>query len=79
MLLRRLVQDVLVVARASKITSMMQAAVAMDPWGVTAMERTRHAEQFAGLGPMNGFITGAQAKGFFMQSGLSPVFLAQIW
>ncbi len=69
----------LLVARASKITSVMQAAVSMDPWAIAAMERTRHAEQFAGLAPVNGFVTGAQAKGFFMQSGLSPVFLAQIW
>ncbi len=84
-LLNRLVQDVVLVAKASKWFhrsfghSVMQAAVAMDPWAVQPMERNRHAEQFASLGPINGFISGAQAKGFFMQSGLTPVYLAQIW
>lgn len=51
----------------------------MDQWSITAVERARHAEQFASLAPVNGFVTGAQARGFFMQSGLPPMVLAQIW
>lgn len=51
----------------------------MDPWAILPMEKARHAEQFATVGPVNGMITGAQAKGFFMQSGLQPMALAQIW
>lgn len=51
----------------------------MDPWAITPVERARHAEQFASLAPMNGFIGGNQAKGFLMQSGLQPMVLAQIW
>jgi len=51
----------------------------MDPWVITPQERVRHQEQFNATNPENGFITGAQAKGFFMQSGLPPMMLAQIW
>lgn len=51
----------------------------MDPWAIAPMERARHSEQFASLGPVGGFITGNQAKGWFMQSGLQPMVLAQIW
>ena len=51
----------------------------MDPWVILPQERGRHMEQFSSVGPSDGFITGAQARGFFMQSGLPPPVLAQIW
>ena len=51
----------------------------MDPWVILPQERMRHMEQFTTAGPKDGFITGAQARGFFMQSGLPPMVLAQIW
>lgn len=51
----------------------------MDPWWISPEERARHQGQFASLNPVGGFITGAQAKGFLMQSGLPPMVLAQIW
>merc|ERR1719312_760232 len=51
----------------------------MDPWVTTPMEQERHAQQFNSISPEGGFISGAQAKGFFMQSGLPPMVLAQIW
>ena len=51
----------------------------MDPWLILPQERMRHMEQFTGVGPKDGFITGAQARGFFMQSGLPHMVLAQIW
>ena len=51
----------------------------MDPWVILPQERARHMEQFSSVGPAEGFITGGQARGFFMQSGLPPAVLAQIW
>jgi len=51
----------------------------MDPWLVTPVERARHVEQFKSLGPMGGFVTGDQAKGFLLQSQLPPPILGQIW
>ncbi|XP_021964596.1 intersectin-2 isoform X1 [Folsomia candida] len=51
----------------------------MDPWIVVPVERARHIEQFKALGPVGGFITGDQARGFLLQSGLPPPILAQIW
>merc|ERR1712241_1292879 len=52
----------------------------MDPWTITPTERTRHEEQFRALGPNPmGMVTGAQARGFMMQSGLPPMVLAQVW
>ncbi|KAK7066311.1 Intersectin 1 (SH3 domain protein) [Halocaridina rubra] len=50
-----------------------------DPWVVTPGERTKHEEQFNTLRPANGFITGEQAKGFFLQSRLPPPVLGIIW
>ena len=54
---------------------------AMDPWMILPAERARHDEQFRSLGPnaTTGMVTGAQARGFMMQSGLPPMVLAQIW
>ena len=50
-----------------------------DPWVVTPGERTKHEEQFNTIRPANGFITGDQAKGFFLQSRLPPPVLGIIW
>lgn len=50
-----------------------------DPFLVTTKEKLRFEQQFNALQPVNGFVTGAQAKGFFLKSGLSPVMLGQIW
>ncbi|KAK8720324.1 hypothetical protein OTU49_013413, partial [Cherax quadricarinatus] len=50
-----------------------------DPWVVTPGERAKHDEQFNTLRPTNGFITGDQAKGFFLQSRLPPPVLGIIW
>ncbi|KAK4319111.1 hypothetical protein Pmani_009944 [Petrolisthes manimaculis] len=50
-----------------------------DPWMVTPGERTKHDEQFKTLRPVAGFITGDQAKGFFLQSRLPPQVLGIIW
>ncbi|XP_069975866.1 intersectin-1-like isoform X2 [Penaeus vannamei] len=50
-----------------------------DPWIVTPGERVKHEEQFNTLRPAGGFITGEQAKGFFLQSRLPPPVLGIIW
>lgn len=54
----------------------MQAA---DPFVITTRERAKYDEQFKGLQPVNGVVTGGQAKGFFLQSQLPPMVLGQIW
>ncbi|XP_053312507.1 intersectin-1 isoform X1 [Spea bombifrons] len=51
----------------------------LDIWAITVEERAKHDQQFHGLKPMAGFITGDQARNFFLQSGLQPPVLAQIW
>lgn len=51
----------------------------IDPWVVQPRERARYEEQFRSLNPINGVITGDQAKGFFLQSQLPPPILGQIW
>ncbi|XP_060519309.1 intersectin-2 isoform X2 [Cylas formicarius] len=50
-----------------------------DPWVVLARERARYEDQFRSLKPVNGVVTGEQAKGFFLQSQLPPLILGQIW
>ncbi|KAM4692947.1 intersectin-2 [Discoglossus pictus] len=48
-------------------------------WAITTEERGKHDKQFASLKPVGGLITGDQARGFFLQSGLPPAILAEIW
>ncbi|XP_069801690.1 intersectin-1 isoform X4 [Dendropsophus ebraccatus] len=51
----------------------------LDIWAITVEERAKHDQQFHGLQPTGGYITGDQARNFFLQSGLHPPVLAQIW
>ena len=51
----------------------------MDPWAVLPQERARYQQQFDTLKPINGVVTGVQAKDFFLQSQLPPIVLGQIW
>ncbi|XP_075153017.1 dynamin associated protein 160 isoform X2 [Haematobia irritans] len=52
---------------------------ATDPWIITQREKLKYMEQFKALQPQAGFVTGGQAKGFFLQSQLPPLILGQIW
>lgn len=52
---------------------------ATDPWIITQREKLKYVEQFKALQPQAGFVTGGQAKGFFLQSQLPPLILGQIW
>ncbi|KAL6445060.1 hypothetical protein ACFW04_002162 [Cataglyphis niger] len=51
----------------------------IDPWVIQPRERMRYQEQFDSLKPINGIVTGEQAKGFFLRSQLPPPILGQIW
>lgn len=51
----------------------------MDPWVIQPRERMRYQEQFDSLNPINGVVTGEQAKGFLLRSQLPPPILGQIW
>ncbi|XP_031369761.1 intersectin-1 isoform X9 [Apis dorsata] len=51
----------------------------MDPWTIQPRERARYREQFDSLKPINGIVTGEQAKEFLLKSQLPPVILGQIW
>ena len=50
-----------------------------DFWKISYEERAKHDVSFMQLNPMNGFVTGDQAKGFFLKSGLATNVLGQIW
>lgn len=54
-------------------------AGAQDAWKVSGEDRAKHDQQFFQLKPLNGFVTGTQARDFFMQSGLPTPILGQIW
>ncbi|CAK9797482.1 ITSN1 [Anthophora plagiata] len=51
----------------------------MDPWMIQPRERARYREQFDSLKPINGVVTGVQAKEFLLKSQLPPLILGQIW
>ncbi|KAL0858600.1 hypothetical protein ABMA27_012437 [Loxostege sticticalis] len=53
--------------------------MAADPWVVQPHEHAKFAEHFRNLGPINGHLTGEQAKRFMLQSQLPPPILGQIW
>ncbi|XP_029926116.1 intersectin-1 isoform X1 [Myripristis murdjan] len=51
-----------------------------DVFLISVDERAKHDQQFHSLTPTPaGYITGDQARNFFLQSGLPPPILAQIW
>ncbi|XP_059928389.1 intersectin-1 isoform X2 [Gadus macrocephalus] len=50
-----------------------------DVFMISLDERAKHDQQFHSLAPAGGYITGDQARNFFLQSGLPPPILAQIW
>nr|XP_040238466.2 intersectin-1 isoform X1 [Anopheles coluzzii]XP_040238467.2 intersectin-1 isoform X1 [Anopheles coluzzii]XP_040238468.2 intersectin-1 isoform X1 [Anopheles coluzzii]XP_040238469.2 intersectin-1 isoform X1 [Anopheles coluzzii]XP_040238470.2 intersectin-1 isoform X1 [Anopheles coluzzii] len=52
---------------------------ASDPFVITSRERLKYEDQFKSLQPVDGVVTGGQAKGFFLQSQLPPQILGQIW
>uniref|UniRef100_K1R037 Intersectin-1 n=1 Tax=Magallana gigas TaxID=29159 RepID=K1R037_MAGGI len=57
----------------------MSATAGQAAWKITGEDRAKHDSQFFQLKPVNGFITGEQARGFFLQSGLPTAVLGQIW
>lgn len=48
-------------------------------WVITSEDRTKHEATFQSLNPASGFLTGEQAKKYFLKSNLSPMVLGQIW
>lgn len=48
-------------------------------WAITPEERNKHDQKFDTLSPSTGYVSGEQAKKFFLQSGLPPSVLAEIW
>ncbi|KAM9861208.1 intersectin-2b isoform 2-T2 [Aulostomus maculatus] len=48
-------------------------------WAVTPEERDKHDQKFDTLSPSMGFVSGEQARKFFIQSGLPASVLAEIW
>ncbi|KAG7265900.1 hypothetical protein CRUP_009504 [Coryphaenoides rupestris] len=52
---------------------------AANMWAITPEERGKHDKQFDSLAPVLGHVSGEQARKFFLQSGLPPPVLAEIW
>ncbi|XP_060738671.1 intersectin-2a isoform X1 [Tachysurus vachellii] len=48
-------------------------------WAITPEERGKHDKQFDSLTPTLGYVSGDQARNFFLQSGLPASVLAEIW
>ncbi|XP_023662682.2 intersectin-2-like isoform X2 [Paramormyrops kingsleyae] len=48
-------------------------------WAITKEERDNHDKQFDSLSPTMGYVSGDQARKFFLQSGLPSSILAEIW
>nr|XP_055042251.1 intersectin-2a isoform X2 [Misgurnus anguillicaudatus] len=48
-------------------------------WAITPEERVKHDKQFDSLVPTLGYLSGDQARKFFLQSGLPTAILADIW
>lgn len=57
----------------------MNTMSAVDPFVITSRERAKYLEQFKSLNPVNEVVTGQQARGFFLQSMLTPAILGEIW
>uniref|UniRef100_H3DK01 Osteoclast-stimulating factor 1 n=1 Tax=Tetraodon nigroviridis TaxID=99883 RepID=H3DK01_TETNG len=48
-------------------------------WAISPEERNKHDQKFDTLSPLMGYVSGEQAKKFFLQSGLPASVLAEIW
>uniref|UniRef100_H2TIP0 Intersectin 2b n=1 Tax=Takifugu rubripes TaxID=31033 RepID=H2TIP0_TAKRU len=48
-------------------------------WAISPEERNKHDQKFDTLSPSMGYVSGEQARKFFLQSGLSASVLAEIW
>ncbi|KAM6943444.1 intersectin-2b [Xenentodon cancila] len=48
-------------------------------WAISPEERTKHDQMFDTLSPSMGYVSGEQARRFFLQSGLPASVLAEIW
>ncbi|XP_053171996.1 intersectin-2b isoform X2 [Scomber japonicus] len=48
-------------------------------WAITPEERVKHDQKFDTLSPSMGYVSGEQARKFFLQSGLPAAVLAEIW
>uniref|UniRef100_A0A8C1L8T9 Intersectin 2a n=1 Tax=Cyprinus carpio TaxID=7962 RepID=A0A8C1L8T9_CYPCA len=53
--------------------------VGFNIWAITPEERGKHDKQFDSLAPTLGYLSGDQARKFFLQSGLPTAVLADIW
>ncbi|XP_018522386.1 intersectin-2b [Lates calcarifer] len=48
-------------------------------WAISPEERNKHDQKFDTLSPSMGYVSGEQARKFFLQSGLPAAVLAEIW
>ncbi|XP_008298693.1 intersectin-2b isoform X2 [Stegastes partitus] len=48
-------------------------------WAISPEERVKHDQKFDTLSPSMGYVSGEQARKFFLQSGLPSNILADIW
>ncbi|XP_075906136.1 intersectin-2b isoform X2 [Nelusetta ayraudi] len=48
-------------------------------WAISPEERNKHDQKFDTLSPAVGYVSGEQARKFFLQSGLPASVLAEIW
>ncbi|CAN9506941.1 unnamed protein product [Ophioblennius macclurei] len=48
-------------------------------WAISPEERDKHDKKFETLSPSMGYVSGEQARKFFLQSGLPASVLAEIW
>uniref|UniRef100_A0A7N8WW85 Intersectin 2b n=1 Tax=Mastacembelus armatus TaxID=205130 RepID=A0A7N8WW85_9TELE len=55
------------------------ATCGLSVWAITPEERDKHDKKFDTLSPTMGYVSGEQAKKFFLQSGLPASVLAEIW
>ncbi|CAB1335569.1 unnamed protein product, partial [Coregonus sp. 'balchen'] len=51
----------------------------LSVWAISPEERNKHDKQFDTLSPTLGYVSGEQARKFFLQSGLPSSVLAEIW
>ncbi|KAJ7990976.1 hypothetical protein DPEC_G00292450 [Dallia pectoralis] len=51
----------------------------LSGWAISPEERDKHDKQYDTLSPVMGFVSGEQARKFFLQSGLPSSVLAEIW
>uniref|UniRef100_A0A3B4T6Q1 Intersectin 2b n=1 Tax=Seriola dumerili TaxID=41447 RepID=A0A3B4T6Q1_SERDU len=68
-----------ILAKLPSASAVFVVISGLSIWAISPEERDKHDQKFDTLSPSMGYVSGEQARKFFLQSGLPASVLAEIW